>query len=149
MWNVTCKKDLFQVMCHIPETDFTRCSLPRSQKIWLQAYVPVKSKLQHPPPPLATPGHLNFWKISVQIPPSPSQIAVQMPPPRENKPFYIIWRSKLFSSIVKYISEDAASVCTWYLKFYRHIDEFRMPETPSADIRHDLSCLVQALRHVT
>ena len=49
-------------------------------------YVPFKSKLQHPP--RATPGHLNFWKISVQIPPSPSQIAVQMPPPRGNKPFY-------------------------------------------------------------
>ena len=40
-----------------------------------------------PPPP---PRHLNFWKISVQIPPSPSQIAAQMPPPRGNKPFYFI-----------------------------------------------------------
>ena len=35
--------------------------------------VPVKLKLQHPP--RATPGHLNFWKIFVQIPPSP------LPPP--------------------------------------------------------------------
>ena len=33
----------------------------------LDCYVPVKSKLQHPPPP---PGHLNFWKNFVQIPPS-------------------------------------------------------------------------------
>ena len=39
--------------------------------------VPVKSKLQQPP------EHLNFWKISVQIPPSPSQGAVQMPHPGE------------------------------------------------------------------
>ena len=38
-------------------------------------YVPVKSKLQHPLPP----GHLNFWKIFVQIPPSPGQKVVQMP----------------------------------------------------------------------
>ena len=50
--------------------------------------VPFKSKLQHPP--RATPGHLNFWKISVQIPPSPGQTAVQMPPPRGNNPFYLI-----------------------------------------------------------
>ena len=61
------------------------------------AYVPVKSKLQHPPrqPPRQPPGHLKFWKISVQIPPSPSQIAVQMPPPRGNKPlilFYIVFK---------------------------------------------------------
>ena len=41
-------------------------------------------------PPGQPPGHLNFWKISVQIPPSPSQIAVQMPPPRGNKQFYFI-----------------------------------------------------------
>ena len=41
-------------------------------------------------PPGQPPGHLNFWKISVQIPPSPGQIAVQMPPPRGNKPFYFI-----------------------------------------------------------
>ena len=36
-------------------------------------------------PPGQPPGHLKF-----QIPPSPSQIAVQMPPPRGNKPFYFI-----------------------------------------------------------
>ena len=39
------------------------------------SYVPVKSKLQHPPPP----GHLNFWKIFVQIPPSRGRKTVQMP----------------------------------------------------------------------
>ena len=43
----------------------------------------------------------------------------------------------MFSSRVKYITEDAASVCTWYLKFHTHMDEFRMPETPSVDLRHD------------
>ena len=58
----------------------TRCPYYRGGR-----NVPVKSKLQHPPPP---PGHLKFWKINVQIPPSPSQIAVQMPPPRGNKPFH-------------------------------------------------------------
>ena len=30
-------------------------------------------------PPRATPGHLNFWKIFVQIPPSRGRNAVQMP----------------------------------------------------------------------
>ena len=48
------------------------------------SYVQVKLKLQHPPPPLGQPsGHLNVWKIGVQIPPSSSQIAIQMPPPAE------------------------------------------------------------------
>ena len=32
-----------------------------------------------PPPPRATPEHLTFWKIVVQIPPYPGQNAVQMP----------------------------------------------------------------------
>ena len=40
--------------------------------------VPVKSKLEHPP------GHLNFWKIFVQIPSSPGRKVVQMPHPRDN-----------------------------------------------------------------
>ena len=31
----------------------------------------------------------------------------------------------------KNIIEDAASVCKWYLKFHTHMDEFKMPETPS------------------
>ena len=42
-----------------------------------QIIVPVKSKLQHPP--RQPPGHLNFWKIFVQIPPSRGRKAVQMP----------------------------------------------------------------------
>ena len=37
----------------------------------------VKSKLKHPPPPRATPRHLKFWKIFVQIPHSRGQKAVQ------------------------------------------------------------------------
>ena len=41
--------------------------------------VPVKSKLQHPQPQGQPPGHLNFWKIFVQIPPSLGRKAVQMP----------------------------------------------------------------------
>ena len=40
-------------------------------------YVPVKSKLKHPPG--QPPGHLNFWKIFVQIPPSRGRKAVQIP----------------------------------------------------------------------
>ena len=31
----------------------------------------------------------------------------------------------------KNIIENAASVCTWYLKFHMHMDEFRMTEMPS------------------
>ena len=50
-------------------------------------YVPVKSKLQLPPLG-QSPGHLNFVKIFVQIPPSPGQKAVQMPPPPEKLPDY-------------------------------------------------------------
>ena len=48
--------------------------------------VPVKSKLQHPP--RQPPGHLNFWNIFVQIPPSPGRKAVQMPPPPGKLPDY-------------------------------------------------------------
>ena len=33
------------------------------------------------PPPGQPPGHLNFWKISFQIRPSPGQKGDQMPPP--------------------------------------------------------------------
>ena len=45
---------------------------------FLQIYVSVKSKLQHPSP-WATPRHLTLLKITVQIPPCPGQNAVQMP----------------------------------------------------------------------
>ena len=37
-----------------------------SKKYWAICYVPVKSKLQHPPG--QPPGHLNFWKNFVQNP---------------------------------------------------------------------------------
>ena len=50
-----------------------------SNFIIYETYVSVKSKLQHPPPPRATPGHLTFLKIIVQIPPYLGQNAVQMP----------------------------------------------------------------------
>ena len=63
----------------------------------IESYVPVKSKLQLPPPPGQPPGHLNFRKIFVQIPPSQGRKAVQMPhhrsipgdqmPPPPGKPF--------------------------------------------------------------
>ena len=65
----------------------------RKQKLdWLATFQPkekcnpchfvwVKSKLQHPPPPSGQPPtHLTFLRIIVQIPPYPSQNAVQMPP---------------------------------------------------------------------
>ena len=45
----------------------------------LIVYVPVKSKLQHPPPPGQPPGICIFCKIFVQIPPSRGRKAVQMP----------------------------------------------------------------------
>ena len=34
------------------------------------------------------PGYLNFWKVFVQIPPSRSGKAVQMPPPSGKLPDY-------------------------------------------------------------
>ena len=57
-----------------------------SKKYWANCYVPVKSKLQHPPG--QPPGHLNFWKNFVQIPPSPGRKGVQMPPPPGKLPDY-------------------------------------------------------------
>ena len=39
-------------------------------------------------PPGQTTGHLNFWKIFVQIPPSPGRKAVQMPTPQGKLPDY-------------------------------------------------------------
>ena len=41
--------------------------------------VPVKSKLQHPPPPRATPRAFEFFENFWKIPPSPGRKAVQMP----------------------------------------------------------------------
>ena len=45
-------------------------------------YVPVKSKLQHPPG--QPPGHLNVWKFFFQIPPSRAKKVIKCPHPREN-----------------------------------------------------------------
>ena len=59
-----------------PPTPGTSSAITSSQQI--KNNLPVKSKLQHPPP--ATPGHLNFWKIFVEIPPSLGRKAVQTPP---------------------------------------------------------------------
>ena len=39
-------------------------------------------------PPGQPPGHLNFWKTFVQIPPSLGRKAVQMPPPLGILPDY-------------------------------------------------------------
>ena len=50
----------------------TSCTLQASN-------VSVKSKLQHPPPPRQTPGHLTFLKIIVPILLYPGQNNVQMP----------------------------------------------------------------------
>ena len=44
--------------------------------------VPVKSKLQHSP--RVTPGHLNFWKIFVEIFPIRAEKLFKSPHPREN-----------------------------------------------------------------
>ena len=62
------------------------CLLATFSPAAILMYVPVKSKLKHPP--RATPGHLNFWKVIVQIPPSLGQKAVQMPPPPGKLPDY-------------------------------------------------------------
>ena len=48
--------------------------------------VPVKSKLQDTLG--QPPGNLNFWKVFVQILPSPDRKAVQMPPPSRKLPDY-------------------------------------------------------------
>ena len=54
-----------------------------------------------PPPPGKLPGHLNFWKIFVQIPPSPGRKAVQMPPPLGKLPYM---PRTIFSKIIRYKS---------------------------------------------
>ena len=72
--------------CPILGSQFKEADQRRNQvvRIVVLNNVPVKSKLQQPPG--QPPGHLNVWKISVQIP----KIAVQMPPSRGNKSFYFI-----------------------------------------------------------
>ena len=80
----------------------------RHKFLVLKRYVPVKSKLQHPP--RATPGHLNFWKIFVQIPPSPSGKAVQMPPPPGELPDYC------FNFSVASIMFLKLCMWTWFIR---------------------------------
>ena len=69
------------LICHRPTWDMAvgtawdNCG--KCERLSSTHNVPVKSKLQHPP--RATPGHLNFWKIFVQIPPSRGRKAVQLP----------------------------------------------------------------------
>ena len=46
---------------------------------WCQFMYRSNRSFNIPPPHRATPGHLTFWKIIVQIPPYPNQNAVQMP----------------------------------------------------------------------
>ena len=61
------------------------------------SYVPVKSKLKHPPP-RQPPRHLNFWKIFVQILPSRGRKAVQMPHHRSIPGDQMPHPGKLFGS---------------------------------------------------
>ena len=49
------------------------------KKSYGQAYVPVKSKPQHPPP--GSPRAFEFLEKFCSNPPSPGRKAVQMPPP--------------------------------------------------------------------
>ena len=53
----------------------------------LRHYIPsqIEASTSAPGQP---PGHLNFWRIFVQIPPSPGRKAVQMPPPPGELPDY-------------------------------------------------------------
>ena len=53
------------------------------------------------PPPGQHPGHLNFWKIFVQIPLSPGRKAVQMPPPTGKLPDYSFNFSVAFFTLLK------------------------------------------------
>ena len=54
---------------------------PGSLIFYLLMYQQIEASTS---PPGQPPGHLNFWKIFVQIPPSSGRKAVQMPHPREN-----------------------------------------------------------------
>ena len=51
------------------------------QRIYFSLCTSQTEASTSPPPTGQPPGHLNFWKIFVQIPPSPGRKAVQMPPP--------------------------------------------------------------------
>ena len=58
----------------------SRCEVSSLQILGVSDNVLVKSKLPNSPPPLPgqPPGHLNLWKIFVQIPASPCRKAVQI-----------------------------------------------------------------------
>ena len=53
------------------------------------------------PPPGQPPGHLNFWKMFAQIPPSLGRKAVQMPPPLGKLPDYCFDFSVAFIMLLK------------------------------------------------
>ena len=66
------------------ETCFSFCTTVKAsvtKSFWLCAKVMYQSNWSFNIPPRATPRHLNFCKIFVQIPPSPGWKAVQMPHP--------------------------------------------------------------------
>ena len=93
------------------------CLLATFSPAAILMYVPVKSKLKHPP--RATPGHLNFWKVIVQIPPSLGQKAVQMPPPPGKLPDYC------FNFSVASIMLLRLCMLTWFIRqhifiYYRY-----------------------------
>ena len=58
-----------------------------SFSLLLTAYLPVKSKLQHPPPP-GNPRAFEFLEKFCSNPPSPGRKAVQMPPPPGKLPVW-------------------------------------------------------------
>ena len=71
------------------------------------------------PPPGQSPGHLNFWKIFVQIPPSPGRKAVQMPPPLGKFPDYC------FNFSVASVMFPKLCMLTWFIRqhifiYYRY-----------------------------
>ena len=70
-------------------------------------------------PPGQPPGHLNFWKIFVQIPPSPGRKAVQMPPPLGKFPDYC------FNFSVASVMFPKLRMLTWFIRqhifiYYRY-----------------------------
>ena len=67
---------------------FTSIELSRRDGLALWAKVMYQSNRSFYIHPGKPPGHLNFWKIFVQIPPSPGRKAVQMPPPSGKLPNY-------------------------------------------------------------
>ena len=71
------------LLYHVRYTNSKRSPMLNALRIYntsIRIYnVSVKSKLQLPPPPWATPGDLTFLKIIVQIPSYPGQNTVQMP----------------------------------------------------------------------